>query len=103
MGGGQAPGGGQREAARGPGPGVRKGLCGRGGGARAPRARSRRSCALGQLSSHHLPLVTPAWQFLFVWVYVAKVPPGLGLAGAACKFAEVMALTWGGSQVQGGG
>jgi hypothetical protein len=37
--------------------------------------------------------------FLFVWVYVAKVPHGLGLQGAALKFLEVFALTWGGSQV----
>jgi hypothetical protein len=37
--------------------------------------------------------------FLFVWVYVAKVPSGLGLPGAARKFLEVFALTWGGSQV----
>jgi len=37
--------------------------------------------------------------FLFVWVCVVKVPTGLGLAGAARKFLEVFALTWGGSQV----
>jgi hypothetical protein len=38
--------------------------------------------------------------FLFVWVYVAQVPAGLGLPGAARKFLEVFALTWGGSQVR---
>jgi hypothetical protein len=37
--------------------------------------------------------------FLFVWLCVAKVPAGLGVAGAARRFAEVFALTWGGSQL----
>ena len=37
--------------------------------------------------------------FLFAWTCIAKVPHGLGLAGAAQKFAEVFAITWAGSQV----
>ncbi|CAG9463677.1 unnamed protein product [Pedinophyceae sp. YPF-701] len=37
--------------------------------------------------------------FLFIWVYVARVPRGLGATQAAIKFTEVLALTWAGSQV----
>lgn len=37
--------------------------------------------------------------FFFVWKYVARVPRGLGLAPTAGKFAEVIGITWAGSQV----
>ncbi|KAK9806129.1 hypothetical protein WJX72_002662 [[Myrmecia] bisecta] len=37
--------------------------------------------------------------FTFIWVYVVKIPRGLGLALAARRAAEVMAMTWAGSQV----
>lgn len=37
--------------------------------------------------------------FLFFWLCVAKVQPGMGLSATMRKFAEVFALTWAGSQV----
>ena len=37
--------------------------------------------------------------FVFVWTCVLKVPPGLGTAAAARRFAEVFAVVWAGSQV----
>ena len=37
--------------------------------------------------------------FAFVWLAVAKVPRGLGLAASAQKFVAVMATVWAGSQV----
>jgi len=37
--------------------------------------------------------------FLFCWFYVAKVPQGQGLAGAAKAFLGVFATVWAGSQV----
>jgi hypothetical protein len=37
--------------------------------------------------------------FLFFWTQVACVPPGLGAAAVAQRFAQVMATVWAGSQV----
>ncbi|KAL4458659.1 hypothetical protein ABPG75_013524 [Micractinium tetrahymenae] len=37
--------------------------------------------------------------FLFAWIYVAKVPPGQGMAATAKAFAGMMGLVWAGSQV----
>lgn len=37
--------------------------------------------------------------FLFIWIFVAQMPRGLGIGEAAKKFLEVFALTWAGSQV----
>lgn len=37
--------------------------------------------------------------FLFVWIYLAQAPKGLGMAGATRKFIEVFAMVWSGSQV----
>ena len=37
--------------------------------------------------------------FAFVWLAVAKVPRGLGLAATAQRFVTVMAAVWAGSQV----
>lgn len=37
--------------------------------------------------------------FVFVWVVVAKVPRGIGAAAASRRLAEVLAITWAGSQV----
>lgn len=38
--------------------------------------------------------------FAFVWLAVAKVPRGLGLAASAQRFVTVMATVWAGSQVR---
>ncbi|KAI8469887.1 MAG: hypothetical protein J3K34DRAFT_459147 [Monoraphidium minutum] len=69
------------------------------GGAAQLRERLRRYGLAGLLAYGLLNTAYYSCMFLFVWVYVAKVPPGLGLKGAAAKFLEVFALTWGGSQV----
>jgi hypothetical protein len=37
--------------------------------------------------------------FLVVWVYVLKVPAGLGTAAAARRFGETFVVVWAGSQV----
>eukprot|EP00899_Mesostigma_viride_P004406 jgi/Mesvir1/13967/Mv12430-RA.1 len=37
--------------------------------------------------------------FLFVWIYVVKVPRGLGVLAASQKFVSVMAIVWAGSQL----
>eukprot|EP00898_Chlorokybus_atmophyticus_P005368 jgi/Chlat1/5832/Chrsp4S00493 len=37
--------------------------------------------------------------FLVVWTTVVKVPRSLGLAGAAQRFVQVMAMVWAGSQI----
>jgi hypothetical protein len=66
---------------------------------RPPTHRRQRYGLAGVLAYGLLNTAYYSCMFLFVWVYVAKVPAGLGLAGAARKFLEVFALTWGGSQV----
>eukprot|EP00249_Psilotum_nudum_P001025 c13289_g1_i1 orf=243-941(-) len=37
--------------------------------------------------------------FLFVWLYVAPSPGGLGYRGAAERFIKILALVWAGSQI----
>lgn len=69
-------------------------------GAALLRDRLKRYGLAGLLAYGLLNTAYYSCMFLFVWVYVAKVPPGLGLRGAAVKFLEVFALTWGGSQVR---
>eukprot|EP00891_Asterochloris_glomerata_P009276 jgi/Astpho2/9276/e_gw1.00139.53.1_t len=36
---------------------------------------------------------------MFIWLYVVKAPRGIGAKAASRKFAEVMSLTWVGSQL----
>lgn len=53
----------------------------------------------GMLSYGLLNTVYYLASFLFVWLYVAPSPGGLGFGAAAQRFVKVFATVWAGSQV----
>lgn len=80
-------------------PGLSSSLAAQGSRVQQLQAQLKRYGLAGLLAYGLLNTLYYSSAFLFVWLYVAKVPQGLGIQGAARKFVEVFALTWGGSQL----